>query len=249
MEDLIFRAKLAEQAERHDDMISIMKQIVDITQELSTEQRNLLSVGYKNAVGLRRNAWRSFSSLEAKEEKKENTQNVNLIKVYREKIEEELNDIAGDIISLIDNQLLPECTAGESKVFYYKMQADYYRYLSEFQSVPCNREKYGPDAANNAKQAYEQAQKIAGEELASTHPIRLGLALNFSVFYYEVLDKPKDACAMAKSAFDEAIAELDNLDEEQYKDSTTIMQLLRDNLTLWTSESQDAERDAEVEDL
>jgi len=91
-----------------------------------------LSVGYKNAVGLRRNAWRSFSSLEAKEEKKENTQNVNLIKVYREKIEEELNDIAGDIISLIDNQLLPECTAGESKVFYYKMQADYYRYLSEF---------------------------------------------------------------------------------------------------------------------
>ena len=249
MEDLIYRAKLAEQAERHDDMIKVMKEVLAETQDLSVEQRNLLSVGYKNAVGLRRNAWRSFSSLEAKEEKKENTSHVNLIKTYREKIEEELNNIAGEIISIIDEQLLPACTEAESKVFYYKMQADYYRYLSEFQTVPSNKDKYGPDSANNAKAAYENAQKNAND-LATTHPIRLGLALNFSVFYYEVLDMPKDACAMAKKAFDEAIAELDNLDEEQYKDSTTIMQLLRDNLTLWTSESQEAEqRDADVEDL
>jgi 14-3-3 protein epsilon len=87
MEDLIFRAKLAEQAERHDDMIKIMKEVLAQTQDLTVEQRNLLSVGYKNAVGLRRNAWRSFSSLEQKEEKKGNEQNVNLIKIYREKIE------------------------------------------------------------------------------------------------------------------------------------------------------------------
>ncbi|KAL7199788.1 hypothetical protein ACSBR2_021982 [Camellia fascicularis] len=80
---------------------------------------------------------------------------------------------------------------------------------------------------------------IANTELAPTHPIRLGLALNFSVFYYEILNSPDRACSLAKQAFDEAIAELDTLGEDSYKDSTLIMQLLRDNLTLWTSDMQD----------
>ncbi|KAH8511249.1 hypothetical protein H0E87_008704 [Populus deltoides] len=82
-------------------------------------------------------------------------------------------------------------------------------------------------------------QDIALTELAPTHPIRLGLALNFSVFYYEILNSPDRACNLAKLAFDEAISELDTLGEESYKDSTLIMQLLRDNLTLWTSDITD----------
>lgn len=71
--------------------------------------------------------------------------------------------------------------------------------------------------------------------MTSTHPIRLGLALNFSVFYYEILNSPDRACHLAKQAFDDAVAELDKLSEDSYRDSTLIMQLLRDNLTLWTS--------------
>jgi len=81
--------------------------------------------------------------------------------------------------------------------------------------------------------------------LTPTHPIRLGLALNFSVFYYEILNSPDRACHLAKQAFDDAIAELDSLSEESYRDSTLIMQLLRDNLTLWTS-SDSAEGDAQA---
>merc|ERR1719197_2122781 len=112
------------------------------------------------------------------------------------------------------------------------MKADYFRYLAEFASGDKKNEY-----ANNAQQAYFDATERA-KELAPTHPIRLGLALNFSVFLYEVQSKSKDACNLAKQAFDDAIAELDTLDEESYKDSTLIMQLLRDNLTLWTSEDQ-----------
>ncbi|KAI8528564.1 hypothetical protein RHMOL_Rhmol12G0158200 [Rhododendron molle] len=83
---------------------------------------------------------------------------------------------------------------------------------------------------------FQAASATANTDLSSTHPIRLGLALNFSVFYYEIMNSPERACHLAKQAFDEAIAELDTLSEESYKDSTLIMQLLRDNLTLWTSD-------------
>jgi 14-3-3 protein epsilon len=88
---------------------------------------------------------------------------------------------------------------------------------------------------------------VAQTELTPTHPIRLGLALNFSVFYYEILNSPDRACHLAKQAFDDAIAELDSLSEESYRDSTLIMQLLRDNLTLWTSsDTAEAEPSADA---
>merc|ERR1712128_127675 len=91
-------------------------------------------------------------------------------------------------------------------------------------------------AAGSATEAYKAAQAVADKDLAVTHPIRLGLALNFSVFQYEVLSQPEEACKMAREAFEQAIAELDNVAEDSYKDSTLIMQLLRDDLTLWTSD-------------
>merc|ERR1711862_796936 len=137
------------------------------------------------------------------------------------------------ILGLLDGNLIPKAGNGESKVFYQKMKADYYRYIAEFTDGDKKT-----TAANNAKLAYEEAQKVAEKDLAVTHPIRLGLALNFSVFQYEVLSAPDEACKMARTAFEDAIAELDNVAEDSYKDSTLIMQLLRDNLTLWTSDQE-----------
>ncbi|KAG0777600.1 hypothetical protein G6F22_011761 [Rhizopus arrhizus] len=111
---------------------------------------------------------------------------------------------------------------------------DYHRYLAEFLTGEARKV-----SATQAHEAYKSATEVAQTELAPTHPIRLGLALNFSVFYYEILNSPDRACHLAKQAFDDAIAELDTLSEESYKDSTLIMQLLRDNLTLWTSDLQE----------
>ena len=100
-------------------------------------------------------------------------------------------------------------------------KGDYHRYLAEF--------ALGDKRKTSADKSLE-ATEVAQTDLAPTHPIRLGLALNFSVFYYEILNSPDQACHLAKQAFDDAIAELDTLSEESYKDSTLIMQLLRDNL-------------------
>ncbi|XP_042409163.1 14-3-3-like protein B isoform X1 [Zingiber officinale] len=230
-ESFIYIAKLAEQAERYDEMVDSMNKVAKLDVELTVEERNLLSVGYKNVIGARRASWRILSSIEQKEEARGNDQHVKNIKEYRQKVETELSGICGDIMTLIDEHLIPSSTAAESSVFYNKMKGDYYRYLAEFKT---GNEKKG--VADQSLKAYEAATSIAETELSPTHPIRLGLALNFSVFYYEILNSPERACHLAKQAFDEAISELDTLSEESYKDSTLIMQLLRDNLSLWTSD-------------
>jgi len=213
-----------------------MKTVAGMDVELTVEERNLLSVAYKNVIGARRASWRIISSIEQKEESKGTEEKTAMIKNYRDQVEKELNDICSDILGVLDKHLIPSATTGESKVFYYKMKGDYHRYLAEFKTSNDRKE-----AAENSLVAYKAASDIAMTDLPPTHPIRLGLALNFSVFYYEILNSPDRACRLAKAAFDDAIAELDTLSEESYKDSTLIMQLLRDNLTLWTSDMQGGE--------
>merc|ERR1712206_66550 len=220
-------------AERYDEMANHMENVGKSPDELSVEERNLLSVAYKNAVGSRRAAWRIITSVEQKEKSKGNENSAKYAKEYCSKVEGELQKICDTILSILDGNLIAKATNGESKVFYQKMKADYYRYIAEF----TDGDKKST-AAENAKKAYEEAQKVAEKDLAVTHPIRLGLALNFSVFQYEVLSQPEEACKMARTAFEDAIAELDNVAEDSYKDSTLIMQLLRDNLTLWTSDQE-----------
>ncbi|XP_060602525.1 14-3-3 protein epsilon-like isoform X3 [Ruditapes philippinarum] len=243
-EDSVYQAKLAEQAERYDEMVTSMKNVAQSEQELSVEERNLLSVAYKNVIGARRASWRILSSLEQKEEDKKDTKgNVQLIKEYRETVEKELKDICKDVLDILEKYLIQSATTGESKVFYYKMKGDYCRYKSEF-ATGDERKK----SAEEALVAYKAASETSLSDLPPTHPIRLGLALNYSVFYYEILNSPERACRLAKAAFDDAIAELDTLNEESYKDSTLIMQLLRDNLTLWTSDIGD-QKEEEVQDI
>uniref|UniRef100_A0A8C9HTJ2 14-3-3 domain-containing protein n=1 Tax=Piliocolobus tephrosceles TaxID=591936 RepID=A0A8C9HTJ2_9PRIM len=268
--ELIQKAKLAEQAERYDDMATCMKAVTEQGAELSNEERNLLSVAYKNVVGGRRSAWRVISSIEQKTDTSD--KKLQLIKDYREKVESELRSICTTVLELLDKYLIANATNPESKVFYLKMKGDYFRYLAE---VACgdDRKQTGirspyvaqaglelsgssdapaspsqsvgiTETIDNSQGAYQEAFDISKKEMQPTHPIRLGLALNFSVFYYEILNNPELACTLAKTAFDEAIAELDTLNEDSYKDSTLIMQLLRDNLTLWTSDSAGEECDA-----
>ncbi|KAK2997322.1 hypothetical protein RJ639_025870, partial [Escallonia herrerae] len=216
----VYLARLAEQAERYD-MVEAMKEVAKLDVELTVEERNLVSAGYKNVIGARRASWRILSSIEQKEEGKGHEQNAKRIKGYRERVEDELTKICNDILSVIDKHLIPSASTGAST----------YRYLAEFKSGTDRKE-----AADQSLKAYEAASTAAASDLPPTHPIRLGLTLNFSVFFYEILNSPERACHLVKQAFDEAIAELDSLNEDSYKDSTLIMQLLRDNLTLWTSD-------------
>jgi len=238
-DDLLFKIKLAEQAERFEDMVNFANELVKMGKELSNEERNLLSVAYKNSIGARRTAWRALVAIEAKDQEK-GGKHVEIIKQYKKKVEQELEKIAQDVIAVLDNYLINSVPVGETKIFYLKMKGDYYRYWAE--SLVDARQK---EIGLKASEAYQTATTSA-EELPKTNPIKLGLALNYSVFHYEILNEPDKAIKLAKTAFDSAIQDLDKLEDEVYKDSASIMQLLRDNLTLWTSEK--GEKGDEKED-
>merc|ERR1712072_637799 len=238
-EEALHVAKLAEQAERYDEMVQYMKRIVQLGvqgDELSVEERNLISVGYKNKMSMRRTAWRTVQQLEDKE-KEINSDRAPLYKAYRQTIADEIYELIDQVIQDIV-QIFTEgpqkATDVEVLVFFQKMEGDYYRYGAEI-SQDDTRTMY----KEKARKAYSAAQELADQQLPSTNPIRLGLALNFSVFFYEICEEKKQASELAKTAFDTAIDDLDTLPEDAYKDSTLIMQLLKDNLTLWNDEYQD----------
>ena len=189
-------------------MLAYMKSVVMTGQDLSIEERNLLSVAYKNTVGSRRTAWRAISSIEQKEESK-GSKHLNLLRDYKKRIEGELNQFCDDILNLLENNLVKNAANSESKVFFLKMKGDYHRYIAEYASGD-NHQK----ASDNALASYKNATDIATSDLKTTHPIRLGLALNFSVFYYEVLNDPTKACNLAKQAFHDAIPDIEHIEED-----------------------------------
>ena len=227
----VYMAKLAEQAERYDEMVEYMKKVAQAGD-------GPLRRGAQPALGRvqeRRRRAPRLAPHHRLDQDEGGGEGHGAHQALRDlpvaSVEEELNTICEDILGLLDSNLIAKASSSaEAKVFYLKMKADYYRYLAEFAT---GQKK--TDHSKNAASAYDTASETASQ-LAPTHPIRLGLALNYSVFLYEVQAESSKACDLAKQAFDEAIAELDTLDEESYKDSTLIMQLLRDNLTLWTSD-------------
>lgn len=233
-QNTVLMAKLAEQAERYDDMVKHMQKIAR-TGTLQMDERNLLSVAFKNVVGARRASWRVLNQAEGLVKDKMESE---VLQRYMRKVEKELQDLCGEVLTLLTDVLIKQCPEEnhEEHVFYLKMAGDYYRYLAEF--LPKNTSQ-SQDAQDNAKTMYEKAVAVGREHLESTNPILLGLTLNFSVFHFEIRNEPEAAIFLAKEGFDKAVENLDNLPEESYKDATLIMQLLRDNLTLWNSRDRD----------
>ena len=230
-EEYVYLSKLYEKAERFPDMVKSINKFVEMDPKLTKEERNLLSAGYKNIISDKRSSWRLLNNMERKEEEKKNTTQSAYIKEIKDKIETELNQICAQIQSVIDKYLIPNATDVENKVFYLKLKADYYRYKCEF----ANGKEFD-EACDNAEKVYKEAYELSNKEMPITNSTRLGLDLNFSVFYYEIEGLKEEACTIAKNAFDESMKSLDDLEKSKAKDTLLIIQLLKENLILWTNE-------------
>lgn len=226
---LLYQAKVSVEAGRSEETLDFMEQLIkNKNKDLTEEERNLVSVASKNCVSSKRAAWRSIYGIEVRE-KANNSKYIHLVSELKQKLETELDGACQRMLSFIDNYLLKNSSNVESKVFYLKLKGDYYRYIAEF-SIADNSE-----IAQLSLQAYKQATEAAAE-LKSNNPIKLGLALNFSVFYYEVIDNPVEAINIANTAFNEGISNLENIVEHQYKDATNILQLLKENINMWSAD-------------
>ena len=231
-EDFILLAKMAEQTERFEEMIGFVKNFISNSEGLlSIDERYYFSTAYKNAVGNRRAELRLLTSIELKEQRNQNESLLRSVQEYKKKIKNELEDLCNEVVSIIDDNMLPHAKNPENEIYFKKMKADYLRYLSEFMD-----DENCTEIVQKALKLYTECDTLVKNHLPPTHPLRLGHQLNISVFYYEVLQEPGKAIMIANSALEEAFANIDRISEEHYKDSTLIMQLLRDNLTLWSCE-------------
>jgi 14-3-3 protein epsilon len=227
-------------------MVAEMKKIIaDPTlkgNDLRNETRNLISVGYKNVMSARRASWRQIEALlnpdpnSPHQGSPPSERQKEMLVQYRDTITTELQSIITEIeqnVVKVFTEGDRAATQGDILVFFHKLNGDYNRYGAEA-SHGETREVF----KNKAKEAYQQAQSLCAtaseaDNLAETSPIRLGLALNYSVFNYEIAENKSEARELAQAAFDNAIDKLDTLTDEEYRDSTLIMQLLKDNLSLW----------------
>lgn len=230
----IHHAQLAQHAKQWEDMLEAIKQLIAATETapLTLQQRDLVSLACKKTVGSVRVAWRTMQDVFDDDTAPAGDR--RSAERYKALLAKELALKCKRVARMVDAELAkPKCTTS-ARVFFYKMKGDYYRYIAE--TVPLE-ERPGSESAVLAMAAYRDAGdagKAGG--LRVTDADVLGLALNTAVFYYDIMSDTTTACNIAKAAFDDAVAEVQDLSEEEYLASTSIMELLRDNLMMWREE-------------
>lgn len=224
------KAFLAEDAGRLQDTVDNIMKIAKSVPAMTLDERNLLATAFKNYIGEKRTSWRTIVNIEA------NFDSINrkrdLCKDYRIKIEDELKKDCHDVIEIVDRHLAHSNDL-ENQMFYLKMKGDYFRYLAEFS---CDTP--GDPVFQNARAAYIKGLDIAKEHLPASHPLRLGIILNFSVFHHEILKQYEKACEMTKEGVQLGEEDLQHSHHHvtNKKDSEIILQLLKDNLRVWSAD-------------
>jgi 14-3-3 protein epsilon len=236
VEELIFLARVAEQAERFEDMVDFLEKVLrEKGASVTSDERNLLSVAFKNLISSKRAACRTITAIEQNPKYAKFSED---LAKYKQEIETKLTADCQRIVDMIQKEVLSKSCDGEGKAFFVKMVGDYYRYISE------NAKGAQLEAVKQkALKAYEEANQIS---LPPCNPIKLGLALNFSVFHYEVMKNHKAACELADRALQSALDKIDELEEDDFRDAKSIIELLKENLTLWKEEEDGGN---EIDDL
>ena len=234
LDDYVFLMKLFQKTERYPEMVKAINKYVEQNPVLNDEERKLLCDGYKNIISDKRNSLRLLSNLSKKEEEEgKQINHKKQINIIREKIESELLSIFEEVHSILDKYLIPNAQNTETKVLYMKIKADYYRYHCEFAENDAFDE-----AKDKAEKIYKEAYDLALKEISIYNSVRLGLALNYSVFEYEIMDNKNDAYNIAQKAYDEVMKVVDDLEKDRTSENLLLIQLLKENLNLWNNEME-----------
>jgi 14-3-3 protein epsilon len=236
LEELSSLAQISLVAERYQDASKYIEELIKKKKDdLSIGERNIFYNSFKFMINSKRNAWISANLMEDylnEEDKEENIEKINIVKNYKIILENEVFNICKVVIFLINEFLLTKTILDESKIFYLRMKGDYYRYLCEFKSLSENK-NYIEESEKNYKMAVDLSQNVL-----SINPIKLGLYLNYSVFYYEIKKDKKKAIQIAKEAVKNTKKYSDKLKKEEDKDTEMSIQALKKNINNWEDEER-----------
>ncbi|KAL5238109.1 hypothetical protein ACI65C_005519 [Semiaphis heraclei] len=233
-EKYLWQAKLAQEANRFEEMAQYMRNVAECGVPMTKDEDNMLAAAYKNVLDTKRSSRRTLLTIEQKDGI--TPWEATVVSHYRARIDDELRALCNEVLTLVDNWLMSDqsdTSDPSTGVFYWKLCADYNRYAAEVIDDPGDRAA----VVAISRDAYERADRLGRKNLRPIDPIRLGLMLNYSVFLYQVCQQRRQGHDVAKHAFDEALAEIDTIDDSTYDDSTLILRLIRDNLTIWIQEN------------
>ena len=234
LSEYLYLIKLFQKTERYPEMVKALNKYIEQNPKLSKEEQKFLTDGYKNILSDKRNSLRLLCNLSKKEEEegKPNTHKKQ-IKILKEKTENELVIIFKEILSMLDKYLIPNAQDSETKILYMKIKADYYRYHCEFAEGDIFEEM-----KSNAEKIYKEAYELALKDIDIYNSVRLGLALNYSVFLYEIMENKNEAVDIAQKAYDDAMKVVDDMETKRTSDNLLLIQLLKENLNLWNNEME-----------
>ena len=227
-DDLIRMIQVLDATPRHDGMIEYMKKVIDLNPVLSKTEQCLLSVCYKNFIDVSRGNLRALEAYLKDNEPNSRTKCIEYLQNRQQQIADELKNYCNDLLDLVDTKLLPVANDDESKAFYIKLKADYYRYLCEALS---DQEK--EEASEKADQQYKEAIELANKFLKSYSPSSLGIFLNYCVYLCETAQKKDEAIALAKETYDKNYPLLDQNSEKSSDEARMILKLLEENINMW----------------
>ena len=230
LEELSTLAQVAEISERFEDAVKYIEELIKKKKEdLSKEEKNIFYKSYKYIINSKRCSLRTTYIIEEKE-RKHSSQFIPIVTNFKSILETEIHEICRNIINIINNFLLKKVLTEEAKVFYLKMKADYFRYLCEI-FPPNEKINYMEECEKAYKEALDLAQNFPW-----SNPTKLGLSLNYSVFYYDIKKNTNQAIKIGKEAIKGAKKQLDKIKEEEDKDAAFTLQVLKENILIWEKE-------------
>ncbi len=230
IEELSALAHVAEEAERYEDASKCLEDLIKKKKEdLTKEEKNIFYNSNKYIINSKRCSLRCTKMIEERE-KKHSSQYIAIATNFKNILESEITEICKNIINLINNYLLKKILVDESKIFYLKMKGDYCRYLCEILN-PNENQNYIEECEKSYKEANDLAQNFPW-----TNPVRLGLSLNYSVFYYDIKKNVNQAIKIGKEAIKGAKKQFDKIKEEENKDAALTLQALKENVQIWEKE-------------
>lgn len=236
----LWKAKLAQESNRYEDMALFMRLVVETGMPTSKDEDMMLAVAYKRVLDMKRSSRRTLLTIEQKDNVK--PWEVAVTRQYRSRVDSELRALCNEMLTVVRGWLMSDqaVTADSAtEVFYWKLRGDYGRYAAEATHDHAERSA----VISESRFAYERAEKLGHENLLPVDPVRLGLMLNYSVFLYQVCEQRQRGHDVAKRAYENAVNEIDNIDDRMYNDSTLILRLIRDNLSIWIQENGGASFD------